>query len=126
MHTTCREFPKTIEMKLADVPFEMIAGGKKTLEIRLNDEKRRQIQVGDVLVLTRSSRSLDKIKARVVALYPFESFATLFSSALFEKTGCSGMSVGEAVQEMYQYYTKAQEQEFGVLAIEINLIREEL
>ena len=120
MHTTCGEFPKTIEMKLADEPFEKIASGEKTLEIRLNDEKRRQIQVGDVLVLTRSSRSLDKIKARVVALYPFESFAALFSSALFEKTGCGGMSADEAAAGMYQYYTKAQEEEFGVLAIEID------
>ena len=34
-------------MRLNTSPFEMIASGEKTIELRLNDEKRRKITIGD-------------------------------------------------------------------------------
>ncbi len=40
------------EMHLADLPFEQIRSGKKTVEVRLYDEKRRAIREGDVIVFT--------------------------------------------------------------------------
>lgn len=36
-------------------------------------------------------------------------------------TGCGLMSVDEATQSMYKYYTQEQEKTFGVLGIEIKL-----
>ena len=39
-------------MNLAPSPFEMIASGKKTIELRLNDEKRRKIQIEDFIQFT--------------------------------------------------------------------------
>ena len=36
-------------MKLYASPFAMIASGEKTIELSLNDEKRRQISVGDTI-----------------------------------------------------------------------------
>ena len=35
------------EMRLHDVPFKKIQAGTKTIEMRLYDEKRQMIQVGD-------------------------------------------------------------------------------
>ncbi len=35
------------EMKLNNEPFKAIKNGTKTLELRLNDEKRKQLIVGD-------------------------------------------------------------------------------
>jgi ASC-1-like (ASCH) protein len=35
------------QMKLQPNPFEQIKNGSKTLELRLNDEKRQLIKVGD-------------------------------------------------------------------------------
>ncbi|MBQ2255674.1 MAG: DUF3850 domain-containing protein, partial [Clostridia bacterium] len=37
-------------MKLRPHPFAMIKSGKKTIELRLLDEKRRQIALGDTLI----------------------------------------------------------------------------
>lgn len=34
-------------MKLHSTPFEMIQSGRKTIELRLHDEKRRLISIGD-------------------------------------------------------------------------------
>ncbi len=108
-----------IEMHLADEPFEKIKNGEKTVEIRLYDEKRKRIKVGDGITFYRDNSRNEWITATVVALHLFHNFRELFLSDLFPKTGCSDMTPDEAVNSMYRYYTPEQEQEFGLLAIEI-------
>ena len=107
------------EMRLADEPFEKIKSGEKTVEIRLYDEKR--INVGDKIIFYRLNDNTDFISATVIDLHHYKSFKELFSSELFSMTGCGLMSVDEATQSMYKYYTQEQEKTFGVLGIEIKL-----
>ena len=38
---------QTHEMKLYPAPFDSIKSGRKTVEMRLNDEKRQLIKIGD-------------------------------------------------------------------------------
>lgn len=108
-----------IDMRLADEPFEKICRGEKTVEIRLNDEKRREIKVGDNIYFHRLSQESNIIIATVTVLHRFDTFRELFSSALFSKTGSGDMPAEEAAQSMYKYYTAEQEQKYGVLGIEI-------
>ena len=39
-------------MKLNPAPFEMIKSGQKTIELRLYDEKRQLVNIGDEIVFT--------------------------------------------------------------------------
>ena len=39
----------THSMQLTPSPFQMIKEGTKTIELRLFDEKRRKIQIGDII-----------------------------------------------------------------------------
>lgn len=110
-----------IEMHLADEPFKMIKSGKKTVEIRLYDEKRQMIKVGDTVLFFRGDGKTEFIKATVVGLHCFNSFKDLFTSDLFPKTGSGNMTVDEAVESMYRYYTQEQEEKFGVIAIELKV-----
>ena len=117
---------KTVhEMRLADAPFDMIKSGKKTVEVRLNDEKRRQICVGDIIIYRRKSGIGDTCAVNVVDLRQYKNFFELFSAELLAATGCENMIAEQAVQSMYQYYTAEQESGFGVLAIQIKLIDEQ-
>ena len=43
----------THHMKLVQHPFEMIRSGQKTIEIRLNDEKRQRIKLDDYIEFTQ-------------------------------------------------------------------------
>ena len=45
------------EMRLHNEPFVLIKNGTKTIELRLNDEKRRQIKVGDTVTFTNRSNN---------------------------------------------------------------------
>ena len=42
----------TYEMNLNRQPFDMIKSGRKTIELRLNDEKRKNIVAGDKIKFT--------------------------------------------------------------------------
>ena len=41
------------EMKLNTEPFERIKSGRKKLELRLFDEKRQRLDIGDIIIFSR-------------------------------------------------------------------------
>ena len=43
-----------VTMNLVDLPFNQIKEGSKVIEVRLNDEKRQNIKVGDKIVFTNT------------------------------------------------------------------------
>ena len=112
------------EMRLADEPFDLIVDGKKTIEVRLNDEKRREISVGDIIIFYRKSNITNMCAVTVVGLRHYDNFLQLFSTERLADTGCMDMTAEQATQSMYKYYTPNQEEMAGVFAIEIKLIEE--
>lgn len=108
-------------MRLAVEPFEKIGRGEKTVEIRLYDEKRKKIKVGDQIVFRRLSDESNVIITTVKALHRFNMFQELFASELFSKTGCGEMSIDSATEYMQTFYSKEQEEQYGVLGIEISV-----
>ena len=116
---------KTIHtMRLAKAPYDSIKRGEKTVEVRLNDAKRRTVKAGDIIVFDSFDDAQDIVVVQVVELHHFNRFQELFASELFPKTGSVGVSAEEAAKSMYQYYTKEQEEQYGVLGIEIKLLTE--
>ena len=101
-----------VEMHLAEEPFEKIKRREKTVEIRLFDEKRKAIKIGEKVVFYKGEEKDEWIVANVIGLHRFERFVDLFQSDLFGKTGSGNMSLQEAADSMYKYYTKEQEQDY--------------
>ena len=60
-------------MNLVPSAFEKISDGSKTIELRLNDEKRQRINAGDTVVFNCNENS-DIITARVKQLHKFADF----------------------------------------------------
>ncbi|MGN0789241.1 MAG: ASCH domain-containing protein [Christensenellales bacterium] len=108
-------------MKLWQEPFDKIKKREKTIELRLYDEKRRLLSVGDKIRFTLVDDDSQTIDATVVNLYLFSSFRELLSTDLFDKCGCGGTSIDQAVSNMRKYYTEKQEEEYGVVGIEIDI-----
>ena len=99
-------------MKLRPLPFSQIQAGTKTVELRLNDEKRRLIQVGDSSTFTQTETG-EKLTVHVTSLHPFPSFEALFAQL---GTECCGGPV-----DMRVYYPAAEQRRLGVLGIGITL-----
>ena len=110
------------KMNLAPLPFKAISIGKKTIEMRLCDEKRSKIRVGDEIEF-ENIETYQKIKCAVINLTRYKDFFELYSD--FDKTTI-GYDENETAnaEDMYAYYSPEQIQKYGVLAIEIKLITE--
>lgn len=107
-------------MKLQNEPFINIKNGLKTIEMRLYDEKRKQIKVGDTIEFTNIV-SLEKLKVKVIALHKFKNFEELYSH--FNKTQLGYKQTENAnPNDMNQYYTNDDIHKYGVLGIEIKTI----
>lgn len=113
------------EMKLHPQPFDMIASGEKTIELRLHDEKRQRIQIGDRIRFTNSQDPARRLEVLVTNLYHFCSFAQLYDTLPLEKCGYRPEEVKDAsYKDMEQYYSMEEQAKYGVLGIEIKLCGE--
>ncbi len=111
------------EMKLNPAPYAAIKTGKKNIELRLNDEKRQQVKVGDTITFSNTAIPDLKLYTRVKALHFATSFSELFTTIQLSICGFdSKLSVMEAANEMRQYYSVEEELKYGALGIEIELI----
>ena len=109
-------------MNLNPEPFEMIRSGQKTIEFRMNDEKRRLIKVGDRIEFTQIETG-EKLIAKVTALHRFDSFAELYRKLPLLKCGYTAADISTAKPEdMNLYYTPEQQKKYGVLGIDIKVI----
>ncbi len=107
-------------MHLQDAPFQKIAAGPKTFELRLYDEKRKAVKVGDTIVFDKLADSNARITTTVVAIHVFDSFEELYATLPLEKCG---YAKGEDAlpSDMEKYYSKEEQAQYGVVGIEIAL-----
>ena len=108
-------------MKLQPQPFEAIKSGRKDIEMRLYDEKRKQIKKEDLIEFTNLETG-EKILCKVTDLHIFSSFKQLY--AHFDKKRL-GYHENETAKpsDMEKYYPKSEQAQFGVIGIEIKLIK---
>ena len=102
-------------MKLQNEPFKQIKKGIKKIEIRLNDEKRKIFEINDYIEFTNIT-TLEIMFVKITNLYHFESFEKLFNNFDNSILGCG------SYEEMYKYYSREEENKYGVLGIEIKVL----
>lgn len=110
-------------MKLTADPFERIRSGRKTIEVRLYDEKRKEISLGDTISFLKLPDLSETVETKVVGLSRFKSFRDLYSVFGTEPFGHQpDMTVEEQVLGMRDAYSEEQEKKFGVLGLHLQLL----
>ena len=66
------------KLKLQEKYYDYIKENKKIYEIRLNDEKRQLIKIGDIIEFKKEPDLNDSFKAKVVGLLRYTSFEEMF------------------------------------------------
>ena len=105
-------------MKLVDFAFKAIKKGEKDIEVRLNDEKRSKIKIGDTIIF----RHLDTdeiLEAKVINLHKFNTFEELFNRFDYKRIG---VKKNDTYRIMDNFYSKEEQEKYGALGIEIELI----
>lgn len=107
------------EMRLHPEPFEKIRQGRKSIEVRLNDEKRKEIKVGDHLIFSLRPDFVEKVEVEVIELLNAPTFKEIFTIRPLVEFGAD---TTEDTEGYYQYYSKEEEQKRGVVAILFKLL----
>lgn len=108
-------------MKLHPEPFRMMELGQKTVELRLWDEKRRKLRVGDVIRFEDTTDDTEVLYVQVEELSVFPSFAELYRALPLLACGYTSENISAASPEdMRLYYSPEDEARWGVVGIRIS------
>ena len=99
-------------MNLQPKYFNFVKNGTKRIELRLNDEKRQQLQLGDVIEFSDGDSSL---KAEIIGLLRYTSFVDLFEDF-------DSMTKAEILEALEEFYTPEKQTQYGVLGIKIRIL----
>ena len=120
----------TFVMHLSEEMFLAMKEGTKTVEVRLFDDKRKLVDIGDYIEFHNNNVY---IKMRVLDIRIEHTFKELFersidlrNTSLYYAPKQLGFSeessIDELVKEMYKRYTKEQEEKYGVIAFTLEQI----
>ena len=101
------------EMRLNNEPFNKIKEGTKTVELRLLDEKRKALRVGDKIIFTNRANN-EKIDVLVTNLFKADSFEPIYEK--YSKVAMGYNEEDEAKPEdMEEYYSKEEIKKYGCI-----------
>ena len=111
------------QMKLRSQPFEKIRSGRKKYELRLYDEKRQQIKMGDEIEFSCADEKREPFVVVVTGLHRFKNFKELYASLPLLQCGYTEDNVDKASpDDMNLYYSVEVQAKYSVVGIEIRLI----
>jgi len=112
----------THEMKLQAEYFDFIKTGTKRIELRLNDEKRSIIKIGDNIEFLKEPAKEEKLSVKVIGLLRYSSFKDLFNDFDISMLSDSSMSKDELINVLQKFYTIEEQKKHSVLGIRIELV----
>lgn len=109
------------QMKLNNGPYTNIKNGTKTIELRLNDEKRQLLKIKDLIEFTNRD-TLEQMLVEIENLYYYPSFDELYKHFDKVSMGYKEEEIADP-KDMEEYYSKEEQEKYGVLGIEIKKIK---
>ncbi len=109
-----------LKMNVKTKYYNLLKAGKKTIELRLFDEKRQQITEGDLILFADLSDASNTFQSKVTKLYRADSFKALCQQ--IKPTQAGFQSEQELLTALEEFYTPDAQKKYGVVGIEIALI----
>jgi ASC-1-like (ASCH) protein len=109
----------THTLRLHPEPFDEIARGGKTIELRLFDEKRQQMRIGDKLQFVDRRDEQNIITTQIVGLVRAASFAELLEND--EIARASGPHAQWLNDQLSQFYSIEDQRKYGAIGIKFTL-----
>lgn len=109
-------------LKLQPEYFEYIKNGTKKMELRLYDEKRQKINLGDTIIFQKEPELKISMKVKVIGLLRYKTFEDLFEDFDIKILADKSMTKYELLNVLEKFYTPEKQKEYGVLGIRIEKI----
>lgn len=108
-------------MRLTGSAFDRLKSGKKKIEVRLYDMKRRTVLLGDEIEFRAREDEAKTVTVKVVSLHHYQTFDRLFKDFPSTYFGYDESHVIDP-NDMYIFFSHEQEARFGVLGIGVEII----
>lgn len=102
--------------------FDQVAHGVKTVEARVNDEKRQKLKIGDIITVLKRPDEIETLSVRVTGLKYFKNFTELADSYSMEQLYSPNFTKEQYLALFSNFYSDAEIAKFGTVAIEFELI----
>ena len=109
-------------MKLQPNYYNYILKGTKRIEIRLFDEKRSAIKIGDTIKFLKEPKLEESFNVKVIDLLRYNTFEALLKDYDISILADKSMIKEELIDDLEQYYPKEKQEQYGVLGIKIELL----
>lgn len=114
---------KTHKMRLLPEYFEYMKIGTKKIEIRLNDEKRKNILIGDLIIFEKLDDTQELLKTKVTNIYYYSDFNELINENDVTILADKSVSKEKLIKTLNEIYSKEEQDKYGVVAIEIEKMK---
>ena len=110
-------------LNLAPVYFDLINSGEKVLEGRLNDEKRKNFNIGDKITFYKEPEKKETLNAIILNKFIFDNFEIMAKELNKKDLGFQKQSKKEMINTYRTIYSKEDEQKFGVVVFKIKVLK---
>ena len=111
------------KLNLNPSPFSKMESGKKTIELRLNDEKIQRVHAGDEIEFINTMDIEKRLLTKVLAIHRYPSFEELYKSLPLLKCGYTQENISAAkASDMEVYYSRDEQIQYDVVGIEISIM----
>jgi len=108
-------------MHLDNNPFQEIKEGSKTVEIRLNDEKRSKLTLNDKINFINRETS-ENLLTGIVSLKTYKTYEELVHGTFLGAFGPRYSNKQELLEKSFAYYSKKDQLKYGLLRIGLKLV----
>lgn len=105
----------------AEPYFTFLKNGQKTIEGRIKKEKYAEIKAGDHIIVQNNAET-DSVEVVVKATRIYSTFKEMLEKEEYKKVLPDVQSIDEGVAVYERFYTQEQQCEFGIVAIEVEVI----
>lgn len=108
-------------MHLESEIFDLVNNNIKNIEVRLNDDKRKNLKVGDIINIINRGNN-ESINVRIINLEYFSSFKECINNYDLNRLYNHSITRDEFLDLLYKFYSKEDEIKYGVVAISFEKI----
>lgn len=102
--------------------FEVVKNGTKTVEVRVYDEKRRSMKVGDEIIFLKRPLEVEKVVTKISGLKVYNNFNELVQDYDIKSLYLENYTKEEFVKLLGRFYSDEEQEEYGVVAIEFKKV----
>lgn len=110
------------EFRLDEDIFDVVKNGTKRVEIRLYDDKRKKMKMGDKLTFFKRPLEEEKLETVITGLKTFSKIEDLLSTYEMKDIYIDGFNKNDFTKLLGRFYSNEYQEKYGFVAIEFEVI----